>query len=59
MNSMEDFCDCICALIYWFEMMAMELHWSFVFGFALPFGFDKMYIGSKDKNENLRHLLFS
>ena len=58
-NSMEDFCDCICASIYWFKMVATELHWSFVFGFALPSGSDKIYTGSEDENEDLRHLLFS
>ena len=56
---MEDFCDCICASIYWFKMVATEFHWSFVFGFALPSGSDKIYTGSEDENEDLRHLLFS
>ena len=58
MNSIGDFCDCICASIYWFKMVATELHWSFVFVFALPSGSDKIYAGSEDENKDLRHLIF-
>lgn len=32
------FCDFICAPIYWFKMLAMELHWSFVFGVVAVYG---------------------
>ena len=59
MNSMEDFHDCICASIYWFKMVAMKLHWSFVFGFALPSRSNKIYTGGEDETEDLRYLLFS
>lgn len=32
------FCDCVCAPIHWFRMLAMELHWSFVFGVVAVYG---------------------
>ena len=59
MNLTKDFCDCICASIYLFKMVAMELHWSFGVRVCLPFGSDKIYTGSEDENEDLRHLLCS
>ncbi|XP_057959352.1 probable folate-biopterin transporter 2 [Malania oleifera] len=32
------FCDCVCAPIHWFKMLAMETHWSFVFGVVVVYG---------------------
>ncbi|PHT40083.1 putative folate-biopterin transporter 5 [Capsicum baccatum] len=31
-------CSSICAPVNWFKMLAMELHWSFVFGVVIVYG---------------------
>ncbi|KAK3017892.1 hypothetical protein RJ639_004696 [Escallonia herrerae] len=31
-------CECILVPIYWFKMLAMEMHWSFTFGVVMVYG---------------------
>ncbi|KAK3037952.1 hypothetical protein RJ639_030657 [Escallonia herrerae] len=31
-------CECILLPIYWFKMLAMEMHWSFTFGVVMIYG---------------------
>ncbi|KAK2980870.1 hypothetical protein RJ640_000985 [Escallonia rubra] len=31
-------CECILVPIYWFKMLAMEMHWSFAFGVVMVYG---------------------
>ncbi|GMG99310.1 hypothetical protein Nepgr_001150 [Nepenthes gracilis] len=38
--------DCIWAPIYWFRMLAVEMHWSFVFGVIIVYGLSQGLGGS-------------